>query len=404
MPKKVSVKPHLRKGKLVAGHARMISDASNISPQGSVASRPDLKNVVLGLETSSGVVFDNHQFNKQGLDQKKLFEHCVFRDCSFTSTDLTGRKFVDCDFDNCVFVDADLSDATLDGCLFTQVDFENTEYGVRWMATKFDDCRFDGGSMKTIVLEDGSFNKCSFNTFGFWGQSSFERAKFTGSEFREATIGYVNLKDSVFDGCSIKDTWFNKIGKFIRQDYGASVLDKTSATNIVFRGGELTGCTFEASNLMGMAMEGVRWDDCEFKKCNAQKSTFERVAGTGALFHDSFLQGTKFDHFTMKDITFHLCQLRETSWANTNMDCHFIGEAEEQQYLGENYVPAYTQFHFDDALTEAKISRRQFEFLVLSGVIEVRDNVTLEKVTSGFDPDYHHVPPWCFANLKNFGS
>jgi hypothetical protein len=47
------------------------------------------------------------------------------------------------------------------------------------------------------------------------------------------------------------------------------------------------------------------------------------------------------------------------------------------------------------------MSNNQFEFMVLSGAVEVRNNIDASVVASQFDPDRHHVPIWSVANTIN---
>jgi hypothetical protein len=51
-------------------------------------------------------------------------------------------------------------------------------------------------------------------------------------------------------------------------------------------------------------------------------------------------------------------------------------------------------------LEQLDVSERQFEFLVLSGAVKVRDNQTKERVLSGFKPDAHHIPGWEIDAVK----
>ena len=60
----------------------------------------------------------------------------------------------------------------------------------------------------------------------------------------------------------------------------------------------------------------------------------------------------------------------------------------------------YKVFSFHEAIEELGVTEKQFEFLVLSDIIQVRDNETGDLVKSGYNPDIHHVAPWCLKTAK----
>lgn len=80
----------------------------------------------------------------------------------------------------------------------------------------------------------------------------------------------------------------------------------------------------------------------------------------------------------------------------------FTGSNISQQQIlsidnGSNrFVPRYEKYSFQDACRIMGVTEKQFEFLVLSNVVEVRDR-RFKKVTVGFDSDLHHVPKWALA-------
>lgn len=416
MSKKVDVKPHFRGGKPVAGHNRTIQGSQKLVAAGTAESSGVIEGLqelafeekenLVSVNVLKGVTYNNNQFKSDELRRNTRFESCIFQDCNFTDTNLSGIEFVDCTFDNCILSGADLSDASFDGCKFEAVDFENEIDRVTWKNTRFSDCAFNKGTFKTIYLTNGIFDGCKFNEFGVWGQTKIYDTVFRDSHFKELRLVYSDLTDSIFEECEITDGWFNKIGKFVLSQSGASMtIDEASAANFMFRGGKLAGCTFEASWIAGSSMQGVAWDDCEFKKCDLRNTTFEKVTGKGAYFHNTYLQGASFDTVSLSEVTFYQPELQNTSWRDTRFeDCHFIGGLEEKVHRGANYEPAYRQYSLDEALKASGVSSKQFEFLVLSGVIEVRDNDTMNVVISGFDSAKHHVAPWVFANLKYLAS
>lgn len=60
----------------------------------------------------------------------------------------------------------------------------------------------------------------------------------------------------------------------------------------------------------------------------------------------------------------------------------------------------YDRISFADAVKEVGASEKQFEFFVVSGALEVRDNVTCLRVEKDFDPEKHHVTRWHIAKLR----
>jgi uncharacterized protein YjbI with pentapeptide repeats len=125
------------------------------------------------------------------------------------------------------------------------------------------------------------------------------------------------------------------------------------------------------------------------KKCSFRDAD---LSGVNARFTD--FAGSDFSGANLQAADFGGSDLRKCHWERVSMSgvC-----------LANVIAPAkYEQFSLDDAMKRALglgMTQNQFEFMVLAGAVEIRDNDTLEVVKTGFDPAKHHVPVWTMENL-----
>lgn len=124
------------------------------------------------------------------------FEHCVFRSGQWMAADLRGARFSDCTFEQC-----DLSNALVDGTGFRTVRFNGCKLlGVQFercnaflLAMRFDHCRMDFASFRSLALKGAHFTACRLVEADF-SSSDLGRAVFDGSDLSGAVFDKTNLE------------------------------------------------------------------------------------------------------------------------------------------------------------------------------------------------------------------
>ena len=143
---------------------------------------------------------DQDLLNHKNL-QAKSFSHCVFDSIDFTGGNFCGSKFADCSFVNC-----NVSLVKFDGSRLQNVTFE--------------DCKVVGAN----------FCKCD---------PLFLFLKFKKSVLKSCNFSDLNLKETVFSGCSVQDTYFTSTNlaqaDFSHSDLKGSMFHNTVLTKANFQ-------------------------------------------------------------------------------------------------------------------------------------------------------------------------
>lgn len=171
--------------------------------------------------------------------------------------------------------------------------------------------------------------------------------------------------DKIVFPCNLRGANLEKIN-FQKTKFFEVILDGANLKNANLQYAEIVGSVREAN------LEGADLRDAHLREADLRGANLEGADLTGAILnHD----------LTDVDITAE--QFNSLMRSND----------------GTKYY-RYKEFSFHDTIEELGITEQQFEFLVLSGVIQVRDNETGNLIKSGYDPDTHHVTPWCLKTAK----
>ena len=137
---------------------------------------------------------------------KGEYEECIFRNCHFLQTDLSGFIFTDC-----TFIECDLSNAQLIDTAFRDVVFKNC----KMIGLQFNDCRTFSLSFrfKGCILDYSSFYKLQIK------KTNFEGCRMTEVDFTEAVLSEslfedVDLSGAVFDHCNLDKVDFTSAKNF----------------------------------------------------------------------------------------------------------------------------------------------------------------------------------------------
>ena len=136
-----------------------------------------------------GEDFRNKKYTEEHL-VKGDYENCIFNNCVFASSDLSGINFVECVFENC-----DFSNAKINNTSFKDVKFKNCKL----LGLHFEECNpfLLSFYFKACILNFSSFYKLNLKN------TNFKESKLEDVDFIES-----NLKNAVFTNCDLKGAKF----------------------------------------------------------------------------------------------------------------------------------------------------------------------------------------------------
>lgn len=164
---------------------------------------------------------------------------------------------------------------------------------------------------------------------------------------------------------------------------------------------DINGCNFSESRLDGSTIGQ-----------NLQSAAGNKIETIVAKtsFDNASLKNVVFSNVLLSNVSFVDADLTGTKFLNTK-----VGLGHKLDVTGSNITRQqindlmnasswveliYKKYSFDEAIEKSGITEKQFEFLVLSGSVEVYDNFG-SRVESNFDPNSHHLPQWEIQSLKN---
>jgi uncharacterized protein YjbI with pentapeptide repeats len=160
-------------------------------------------------------------------------------------------------------------------------------------------------------------------------------------------------------------------------------------------------------------LRGVNLQETNFKNGRLQQANLDGANLTGAdlskssisgSMRDTILCNTNLEEANLDDVDLSGADLtganlRHATLSRDLTNVNITGEQFEQLNEIEKYD--YPAKNFHEVAQELGVSEKQFEFLVLSGAVEVRDKHSNERVLSDFDTEKHNIPVWGVEELKN---
>lgn len=349
--KKVSVSAHVRKGKAVKQHVRTVENTQkkngSSNPQKPIGSPTEEHHENSENSTVAGI-----HFTQKTLENLNFEKITRIKNCSFKNVELKNIKMRDVEFSGCSFQETRFVKLELDRVQFVECDFNNS------------------------LFEDSKLRIVSFDSSEFF-RSNFNNSELSLSVFKSCDLDQVNF---CVERNKESPTLFAT--KFLKTTLAGSSFDR-----VHIDGGTFIDCEFDYSSFHVSDVYSTR-----FENCTADHLTFEDTRVMGAEFESShfyecFWSETEFQGVLFKDSSIKETYLRDVELIDCEFDNLSIRDTDVKGVV-------YAEYTFSDAQQKLGVTEKQFEFLVLSGAIEVRDNKTLRRVTSGFDPRLHHVPPW----------
>lgn len=222
-----------------------------------------------------------------------------------------------------------------------------------------------------------------------WSDSSIAESKFdncdlSGCDFERTLMGaqfrMCKLNDAILKDADLTATMF--------VDSEMKNIDFTSTKS--FDDAVFYGCNLTGANLSGLKFQLGQ----KMMNCNLQNANLSGVDLSQADLCGSDLRGVNWVGSKTKGMI--VSDLDKTMRMNPKLGViHGIAG----DVGGQTRIPLYTQHNFAEACEMMNLSEKQFEFLVLSGTVEVRDHHGVV-VKSNFDPDKHHVPAWSVQNFS----
>ena len=134
--------------------------------------------------------FERIHFGEKPLEIAE-YENCTFTSCDFTGSDLSGIRFVECDFQNC-----NMSLVKCDKTALRNVRFVDC----KMLGWRFDLCHEFGLSFR--------FEGCQLNHSSFY-QLDIRNTKFIRTQLREVDFTNCNLSGALFDECDLSNATFD---------------------------------------------------------------------------------------------------------------------------------------------------------------------------------------------------
>lgn len=439
MGKVVPVKNYVKKnGKAVSSHVRKIDSKQNPSSANSkITSTKELIKNSTSVEDLLAEVAANR------VQGKEFY---------LLGYDLTGMNLEGADLRGCVFTQSTIVNKTN----FNKSDLQ----GVRFENCNISNSSFNGAFLLRSEFVGSQVRNCSFRESELdrvqVQRSSFVHSDFTDSRWEEAEIGLTKFSNIIAQkmgasGSSWIDVEMNEI--YLEQcDFNDSDFRRVTMKNVDMVSGKLneaklTVVKMDKCDLSGVeagllvcedsVIRNTKMDNMELIDGGFMVSKIFKCSGASAKFNSTYFKGTSIKNSDLSKASFSKteiddslisgCNLTETSWEGVfishskieNSDCSrsiwenahlpqsilrniiwrhaVLSEPDFSYHVAQN--AQYDKWSFEDLTSSSGLTEKQFEFLVLSGAIEVRDNDNLTVVRAGFNSKKHHVPDWAAQNF-----
>lgn len=427
--KKISVHSYVRKdGTAVGGYQRRGSTPRQPSTRGAKSTSV----VGSGFRKVAG-----HQIPLIGSRGK--FAPIRFTRVPYHS-DLSGLDLRGADFSNLKISDVDFSGSDLRGAIFdgskmSQVDFSGAIISessfVDTLATHVkadrlhvEDCTFmkarlffDRSLPKPVVtgISDALMDGANIGWVDLSGQdltgldytSSSGENKWVEADFRDSNLSGVTLYRAHFSSCDFTGADFTKAdlrGTYWHDSVAVSAkFEEANLSWASFYDGNMRNSYFGGSRFSIAIGQRVDWSNCDFSNATMVNEFAAQVVScnfAGSDFSGADLGETRFSSRTY-------AESEKAKMADPSVLSHinWLGTKTRLIDIGENLTDgsppvSFEQYDFHSAADLLNLNSNQFQFLVVSGSVEVRDRKTNKIVKAGFDVGKHYIPVWSVQNIQ----
>lgn len=238
-----------------------------------------------------------------------------------------------------------------------------------------------------------------------FGEKSYSRRYYSRNDSKHGIKSRSRIKANGTGSIKVIDEDYGEAEFEVRIHPGLNLEEKS--LNFAFN---VPGANLRYANFHNVVFEeGLNFNNADLRGANLSGAKLNWNSMDGAIFStmcNTDLRGANLEGADLQAIarvegtSFEGANITNTHLPKNLRGAHFSREQLKLIYPNlHKYV--YDQVSFSDALKELDITEKQFEFLVVSGVVEVRSNDTKEKIVNNFDPDAHHVPKWEIETLKH---
>lgn len=361
MKKEVDVKSHTRKGKVVQSHKRSIKGEGSSQRE---SSKTVGKNIVSLAQENFLVIgttlkgFDSNIHSLDDIDFSKIKD---IQDCSFR-----GVNMKNIDFSNINIKDSDFENVAFDNVTFNLAHIQN----VSFFGARFFHSQFNNSTMR----------ECNFGSSRFTYRTSFNHVQIEECQFSYASFEgqLVDSKGAHYDWRSL-DLWGSSF-------YGAVF------ECFQMQSSKIVDCSFLESEFTAVGLDEVEFNKCLFLKGEMEGVSFDRCNILNSKLETPIQSNVNYVETVMKDSSF------ESDFVECSFDeVEFLNVSLKNSNFKNTSYPWRT---FDETVEELGVTQKAFEFMVLSGAVEVRSNETSEIVNGGFNPTMHHIPLWSIDRIK----
>jgi hypothetical protein len=199
----------------------------------------------------------------------------------------------------------------------------------------------------------------------------------------------------------------------------AQIRGKAFTSHMDYSAANLTDGLIVGKDVTGNLFDGATLDGATI---TSNASLRDKFAGETVMERNSFrgasLRGTKISSLLLRENDFTGADMTgmefwgwfasDVEWAidvtDTNFYPDMIGSAgavEDRGHPQSLHRVKYTRYTLDDVAAHTGMSEDDVAMAVWAGDLEIRDNETLQRVTSGYDKDRHHIPQWALLPLQN---
>lgn len=145
---------------------------------------------------------------------------------------------------------------------------------------------------------------------------------------------------------------------------------------------------------------GVIWKNSDLRNINLSETKFK----LNSNMEGSDLRDANLEKADLGMVSLTGADLRGANITDTKLPVSLEGiifDDEQKNLISDSlHEHIYEKVSFQDAIEKLDVSEKQFEFLVLSQGIKVRDNQSSHIVTQNFDPMEQHVDLWEVERVK----
>ncbi|MBI1276794.1 MAG: pentapeptide repeat-containing protein [Anaerolineaceae bacterium] len=167
-----------------------------------------MKESGLNFATDAAPEYEQQTFKKIELSGQKIKQK-IFQECIFIQCTLTEVSFDNCKFFKCTFKECDLNLLKVKNCIFSEVDFENSRVvGVNWMeamwgkhnllgSINFTGCTINYSTFIGLTLRKMKLSRCIAKDVDF-AEADLTQAICSGTDFTDSRFNHTNLTEADF--------------------------------------------------------------------------------------------------------------------------------------------------------------------------------------------------------------